>query len=68
MSGVDSDPEQLLALAQAGDGQARGLLLETYRNYLALLARHQIGRRLQGKVDPSDLVQEAFMEAHRDFE
>jgi RNA polymerase sigma-70 factor (ECF subfamily) len=67
MSGGDCDPEQLLALARAGDGQARGRLLEIYRNYLALLARHQIGRRLQGKIDASDLVQEAFMEAHRDF-
>src|SRR5262249_37657575 len=35
--------------------------------YLALLARLQIGRRLQGKVDAADLVQETFLEAHRDF-
>src|SRR5262249_53399207 len=32
-----------------------------------MLARLQIGRRLQGKVDASDLVQEAFLEAYRDF-
>src|SRR5262249_35444909 len=31
------------------------------------LARVQLGQNLQGKVDPSDLVQEAFLEAHRDF-
>src|SRR5262249_19035407 len=30
-------------------------------------ARLQIGRRLQGKVDASDIVQEAFLEAHRHF-
>jgi RNA polymerase sigma-70 factor (ECF subfamily) len=27
----------------------------------------QIGKRLQGKVDASDLVQETFLEAHRNF-
>jgi RNA polymerase sigma-70 factor (ECF subfamily) len=42
-------------------------LLELYRNYLGLLARVQIGRQLQGKVDPEDLVQETFLKAHRDF-
>jgi RNA polymerase sigma-70 factor (ECF subfamily) len=61
------DVEQLLPRARAGDGPALGQLLELYRNYLALLARHQIGRRLQGKVGVSDVVQEAFLEAHRDF-
>ena len=44
-----------------------GQLLEMYRSYLSLLARLQIGRRLQGKVGPADLVQEAFLSAHRDF-
>jgi RNA polymerase sigma-70 factor (ECF subfamily) len=61
------DPEQLLHLAQAGDGAALGQLLESYRNFLALLARLQIGRRLQGKVDASDIVQDAFLKAYRDF-
>jgi RNA polymerase sigma-70 factor (ECF subfamily) len=41
--------------------------LELYRNYLTLLARLHIGRRLQGKVDAADLVQETFLRAHRDF-
>jgi RNA polymerase sigma-70 factor (ECF subfamily) len=61
------DPEQLLILARAGESRARGELLELYRNYLKLLARVEIDRRLQGKVDPSDVVQETFLEAHRDF-
>ena len=64
----DTDPEKLLGLAQAGDAAALGLLLERYRNYLGLLARLQIGRRLRGKVDASDLVQDAFLKAHRDFD
>jgi RNA polymerase sigma-70 factor, ECF subfamily len=61
------DPEHLLCLARTGDGTALGRLLESYRNYLELLARLQIGRRLQGKADAADLVQETFLEAHTHF-
>ncbi len=56
-----------MGLVRAGDKTALGALLELYSNYLGLMARLQVGRRLQGKVDPSDLVQETFLEAHRDF-
>jgi RNA polymerase sigma-70 factor (ECF subfamily) len=64
---IDSDTQQLLLRAKAGDAVALGRLLELYRAYLVVLARVQIGRRLQGKVDASDLVQEAFLGACRDF-
>jgi RNA polymerase sigma-70 factor (ECF subfamily) len=64
---AESRSDDLLRQARAGDAEARGRLLEAYRNYLALLARAQIGRRLRGKVDASDLVQEAFLKAHQDF-
>lgn len=60
-------PQQTIAGARAGGDAALGELLEIYRNYLRLLAQIEIGRRLQGKVDPSDLVQETFLEAHRNF-
>ncbi len=63
----DSDPEQLLRLARAGDGPALGQLFELYRGYVELLARLQIGRRLQGKVDAADLAQETFLQAHEGF-
>ncbi len=59
--------EGLLRQAQAGDDGARGRLLELYRSYLTLLARSQIGRRLQVKVDAADVVQDVFLEAHRHF-
>lgn len=62
-----ADPEQLVSLARAGNGPALGQLLELYRPYLALLARLQIGRRLQGKVDAADVVQETFLAAHSHF-
>jgi RNA polymerase sigma-70 factor (ECF subfamily) len=61
------EPEELLRRVRRGYRAALGPLLETYRNYLKLLARLQIDRRLQGKADASDLVQETFLEAHRDF-
>jgi RNA polymerase sigma-70 factor (ECF subfamily) len=63
----DEDTTGLIAAARAGDGQTLGRLLEGYRNYLRLLAGLEIGRRLQGKVDASDIVQEAFLDAARYF-
>jgi RNA polymerase sigma-70 factor (ECF subfamily) len=61
------EPERLIPLARSGSVEALGQLLDAYRNYLKLLAGLHIDRCLQGKVDPSDLVQETFLEAHRDF-
>jgi RNA polymerase sigma-70 factor, ECF subfamily len=61
-------PEQMISEARTGSAAALGPLLELYRNYLRLLARVEIGRRLQGKLDASDLVQDAFLEAHRNFD
>ena len=63
----DADPEEMIALAKRDRTGALGQLLELYRNYLSLLARVQIGRRLQGKIDAADAVQETFLEAHRNF-
>ena len=60
-------PEQLLARTRRERGEPLGALLELYRNYLQLLARTQIDLHLQGRVDPSDLVQETMLEAYRDF-
>lgn len=64
---MTADAERLIADARAGDTAALGRLLELYRNYLRVLARVEIGRRLQGKVDASDVVQEAFLDAARYF-
>jgi RNA polymerase sigma-70 factor (ECF subfamily) len=62
-----SDPRRLLEQARHDNQAALGQLLEQYRPYLTLLARVQIGRRLQGKADAGDLVQETFLEAYRHF-
>jgi RNA polymerase sigma-70 factor (ECF subfamily) len=45
-----------------------GVALERFRGYLLLLARQHWDPRLQGQHDPSDLVQQALLEAHERFE
>jgi RNA polymerase sigma-70 factor (ECF subfamily) len=60
--------EELIAQIRSGDDGALGRLFERYSAYLTLLARLQIGRRLQGKADPADMVQETFLEAARHFD
>ena len=66
-NGSEHELTPLLNAARRGDTDALGRLLEAYRNYLNLLARLEVGRRLQAKVDASDLVQETFLQAHRAF-
>jgi RNA polymerase sigma-70 factor (ECF subfamily) len=67
MSPRDAIPKELLEQARAGDETALGQLLELYRNYLRLVARALIGQSLRVRLDASDLVQETFLKAHRDF-
>jgi RNA polymerase sigma-70 factor (ECF subfamily) len=60
-------PQRLLEQARKGNVQARGELLELYRNYLRLVARSLISSALRVKLEPSDLVQETYLKAHREF-
>lgn len=60
--------ELLIASARGGDDKALGRLLECYRNYLMLLVQARLGRRLQNKFDPTDVVQETFLRASAGFE
>jgi RNA polymerase sigma-70 factor (ECF subfamily) len=57
----------MLADARHGRPEALGRLLDYYRPYLRLLARLHVAARLQKEVDASDVVQETFLDAARDF-
>jgi RNA polymerase sigma-70 factor (ECF subfamily) len=67
MADSAQDAGPLLAAARAGSREALGQALETCRNYLLLVAGQQLDADLHAKGGASDLVQETFLEAQRDF-
>jgi RNA polymerase sigma-70 factor, ECF subfamily len=61
---VSNDPNELelLRRAAAGDEQVLTDLFTRYRSRLKRLVRLRLDPRVQGRVDPSDVVQEAYLE------
>jgi RNA polymerase sigma-70 factor (ECF subfamily) len=59
--------EQRLASARGGASETLGRMLEGCRQYLLLVANEHLAPVLQAKVGASDVVQETFLEAQRDF-
>ena len=64
---AQSEVDKLFISARQGSGSCLGRLLTLYANYLKLLVSAQLDARLCTRVSPSDIVQETFFEAHRDF-
>jgi RNA polymerase sigma-70 factor (ECF subfamily) len=58
----------LLELARQGDREALGRLLEARRAPLHRQAERQLDGRIAVRVDPSDVIQQTFLEAHRSFQ
>ena len=59
--------EVFLAEAKEGSDDSLGLLLESFSNYLEILALGQMGRQLQTRLSACDVVQDTFLEAHQGF-
>lgn len=62
-----SAKEDLLCRARQGDVDALGQLFEAQRADLHEQAERQLRGRLSVRVDPSDIIQQTFLEAHRSF-
>jgi RNA polymerase sigma-70 factor (ECF subfamily) len=58
-----NDPDRLLEQALGGDQEAWGALLTLYRERLRCMVALRIDPRLQGRLDPSDVLQDAFVTA-----
>ena len=58
---------QALECARRGDTQALGKLLESFRAYVRMIVRGLHDPRLRGRLDESDFIQDALLEAHRSF-
>ena len=52
----------LLQRAAAGDEEALRQLFSRYRDRLKRMVHLRLSRRLQGRVDDSDVIQEAYLE------
>ena len=61
MDGSDPDFDEQLRQGVT-DPQALGQVWDHYRDRLRRLVRLRMDRRLQGRVDPSDVLQEAFVD------
>jgi RNA polymerase sigma-70 factor (ECF subfamily) len=61
----NSDVVDLVSRASRGDGEALRDLLAQYRERLKRMVHLRLSRRLQGRVDDSDVLQEAYLEVAR---
>src|SRR5262249_62071958 len=68
MTSIPDEPattRRLLSQARAGDPAARDELFARHRAYLQRLVELRLDGRLRARLDPSDVVQEAQLEANR---
>jgi RNA polymerase sigma-70 factor (ECF subfamily) len=64
---ADSGASRLAARLAGGETEPLGDLMQAHRGRLRRMVALRMDRRLQGRVDPSDVLQEAFLEAATRF-
>ena len=67
MSADTRTNEELLDAARNGDEGALAVLVERYRDRLERMVGLRMDRRLQGRVDPADVLQDAYLAVCRKF-
>jgi RNA polymerase sigma-70 factor (ECF subfamily) len=67
MTRADPDTEQLIEQASRGDDAARQQLLGRHRARLRRMVACHLDPRLSARIDPSDVVQEALVEAAQEL-
>jgi RNA polymerase sigma-70 factor, ECF subfamily len=65
MADPTDDMSLLLPLALAGDESALAALFDAYRERLRRMIRLRLDRRLSGRVDSSDVLQEAYLDVRK---
>ena len=63
----DRTEDELIRRAADGEEAALAELFGRHRKRLRQMVRLRLDRRLQGRVDPSDVLQEAYLDAARQF-
>jgi RNA polymerase sigma-70 factor (ECF subfamily) len=58
-----NETERLLQFVAAGDQESWGTLLTRHEERLRRMVTYRMDRRLQGRIDPMDVIQEAYLEA-----
>jgi RNA polymerase sigma-70 factor (ECF subfamily) len=65
MGSESGETEALIRRVERGDDRALAELFARYRGRLRRMIKLRLDRRLQGRFDPSDVLQEAFLDVAR---
>jgi RNA polymerase sigma-70 factor (ECF subfamily) len=67
MTGESGCADDVFRRAKEGDGAALAEMFNRYRDRLERMVNLRLDRRLQGRLDTADVMQEAFIEVHKRF-